>query len=353
MRVARVRGAWQAIIVTSVAGGVAWSLARVIVGTPAPFFAPAAAVISLGVARGQPRRRAAELAIGVAIGIGVADLLRTLIGVGPVQIGAIVALTIVLALLVGAATLLLNQAVISAVLVITVPAGGAVGADRFFDALIGGAVALVTSQLVFVRNPTGALSPVVRSTLAELAGALRDSAQALLAHTPDLSQHALRRLRALDGQIMRLFEELTAAEEAALLSPGRRRLRGELGVYGDAARQVDYAVRNARVLMRGIATALRTGVEVPGALAEAILTLAAAADALAAQLIDSADELTTRRLATLATEQATGVLADHHDLRTSVIIGQIRATAVDLLRASGLDADSARAAIPEVRGEEL
>ena len=35
-----------------------------------------------------------------------------------------------------------------------------------------------------------------------------------------------------------------------------------------------------------------------------------------------------------------------HDLRTSMIIGQIRATGVDLLRAGGLDGASARDAIP-------
>jgi hypothetical protein len=54
-----------------------------------------------------------------------------------------------------------------------------------------------------------------------------------------------------------------------------------------------------------------------------------------------------------ATETATGVLATHNDLRTSMVIGQIRATAVDLLRASGLDATTARAALPPAQPEDL
>jgi uncharacterized membrane protein YgaE (UPF0421/DUF939 family) len=353
-RVTRVRRAWRAILQTAVAGGVAWSLARWIVGVPAPFFAPAAAVISLGLARGQPTRRALEVTIGVAIGIGVAELLRGLIGLGPLQIAAIVALTIVVALFVGAGQVLINQAAISAVLVMTLPTSGSgVAPDRFFDAMIGGAVALVTSQLVFARHPTNVLAGVVRRTLDELASALREGSQALATDTVELAHMALRRLRALDNQIAQLFDALAQAEEAASLSPARRRARGEVQPYGEAARQLDYAVRNSRVLMRGVASALRTHVAVPAELADALGTLADATDALAAQLIDSADPEQTRATAIRASEQATAVLATHHDLRNTVIIGQVRATVVDLLRASGLDADTARAQLPEAPTEEM
>jgi hypothetical protein len=85
----------------------------------------------------------------------------------------------------------------------------------------------------------------------------------------------------------------------------------------------------------------------------ALTTLAGCADALAAQLIASADPDATRSLAILASEQATDVLALHHDLRTSVMIGQVRAIAVDLLRASGLDAEVARDSIPAAPSEEM
>jgi uncharacterized membrane protein YgaE (UPF0421/DUF939 family) len=353
-RVLRVRRAWRAILQTAVAGGVAWSLARWIVGAPEPFFAPAAAVISLGLARGQPTRRAVEVTIGVAIGIGVAEVLRGLIGLGPVQIGAIVALTIVVALFVGAGQVLINQAAISAVLVMTLPStGSGVAPDRFYDAMIGGAVALLTSQLVFASHPTDVLAGVVRRTLDELASALREGSQALAGGTLELAQMGLRRLRSLDAQIAQLFEALAQAEEAASLSPSRRRARGVLEPYGEAARQVDYAVRNSRVLLRGVAAALRTHVAVPPELAQALETLAQATDALAAQLIESADVAHTRRLAIAAAEQATAVLADHHDLRNTVIIGQVRATAVDLLRASGLDAGTARAQIPLAPSDDM
>jgi len=354
LRVGRVRSAWRPILQSGIAAGLAWFLARLIVGAPDPFFAPAAAVLSIGLARGQPLRRSAEVAVGVAIGIGVAFLLRSAVGLGSVQIGGIVALTIVAALLVDASVILVNQAAISAVLVMTLPTAGlSNGPDRFFDALVGGAVAIVVSHVVFVRDPTSSVAAAVGRTLAELSLALREASTALETGTLDAAHQALARLRALDPSVSLLFEALAMAQEAAFVSPARRRVRGQIEPYGDAARHVDYAVRNARVLLRAVATALRTHVAVQPELPVALATLAACADALSAQLTASTDPQATRSLAILASEQATGVLALHHDLRTSVMIGQVRAIAVDLLRASGLDAEVARESIPAAPSEEV
>jgi len=346
-RLRRVRGSWRPILQSGFAAGLAWALARLLVGAPDPFFAPAAAVITIGLARGQAFRRSAEVAIGVAIGIGVAFLLRSAIGLGPAQIGGIVALTIVAALLVDGSTILANQAAISAVLVMTLPTAAlGAGPDRFFDALIGGVVALLTSKAVFVRDPTSTVASGLHRTLSELSLALGEAAQALGGEEIDLAHAALARLRALDPQVSLLYESLAVAHDAAFISPLRRRIRSRLDDYAEAARHVDYAVRNARVLARAIAAALRTRVPVSPELAAAVTTLAGCADALSEQLVVDSDPSAVRELAVAASAQATDTLAIHHDLRTSVIIGQIRATAVDLLRASGLDANAARGALP-------
>ena len=47
-------------------------------GHPTPFFAPIAAVVSLGTSYGQRLRRVAEVTLGVAIGVFVGDLLTAL-----------------------------------------------------------------------------------------------------------------------------------------------------------------------------------------------------------------------------------------------------------------------------------
>jgi uncharacterized membrane protein YgaE (UPF0421/DUF939 family) len=345
-RIDRAVSAWFAIAQTAVAAGVAWYLARLIVGQPLPFFAPASAVISLGVARGQPRRRAVELVLGVAIGIATADLLGRLIGKGAVQIGVVVGLTMLVALLVGAGTILINQAAISAVLVMTLPVTGQGAApDRFFDALIGGGVALLLSQVLFRRDPVATVARASRPALDELVVALRETAAALVNHDLEGAERALLRARSLDDEISEFYDALAVARETAWLSPARRRARGRLALYADAARQVDYAVRNTRVLARSAAAAIRKDISVDPELAAAVAMLATAVAEFAEQLADPGRIESARRLAIGAAQRATDVLGRQNDLQTSMIVGQVRATALDLLRGSGLDAEEARAAL--------
>ncbi|MFD0660551.1 FUSC family protein [Thermocatellispora tengchongensis] len=80
------------IVQTAVAAGLAWVVAREVVGHPRPFFAPIAAVICVGVATGRRLRRLAELMAGVTVGVGVGDLLISMIGSGAWQIALVVAL---------------------------------------------------------------------------------------------------------------------------------------------------------------------------------------------------------------------------------------------------------------------
>jgi uncharacterized membrane protein YgaE (UPF0421/DUF939 family) len=232
-------------------------------------------------------------------------------------------------------------------------AGLGTAPDRFFDALIGGAVALIIGQLAFVRRPASQVIELSGAILDSLAANLRDGASALDRNELALAQAALDRLRGLDGTIAALFEALARAQEAAALSPVRRRSRGALEPHSAAARQIDYAVRNSRVLLRTVAAAIRTEVDLAPELAGSVRALADGADALALQLAGAADADTTRRLAIDAAAHATGVIATQQDLRTTMIVGQVRATAVDLLRAAGLDADSARAALPSAHAEDV
>ena len=347
-RMDRVTGAWLEILQTGLAAGVAWQAAKLIVGQPQPFFAPVAAVLALGLSRGQPRRRAVELGLGVAVGILIADLLVQLIGTGTWQIGVVVVLAMSAALLVGAGILLVNQAAISAILVITLPgisAGGTL--DRLFDALIGAAVALLLSQVLFPRDPVRQMGRAAGKVLDELALALEETAVALADGEQGPAEHALDRVRSLDEEIGAFYDAVAVGRENAWLSPARRRRSlGHLRAYSDAARQVDYAVRNTRILARNAAQAARTGPPAPD-LADAVSILADAVRALGRELGDPGQEdEETRYLARQAADDATSVLAKRSDLRTNMVVGQIRATATDLLRGTGLDTKAARLTPP-------
>ncbi|MDQ4082965.1 MAG: FUSC family protein [Actinomycetota bacterium] len=129
--------AWP-VLQTALAASVAYFLAAIVLGQEQPFFAPIAAVISLGLTLGQRGRRTVELVFGVAIGLLVADLLVLAIGVGAVQVAVVVALAMAAALLFAERTLFVNQAAISAILVMVLqPPDSGLSPDRFLNALMG------------------------------------------------------------------------------------------------------------------------------------------------------------------------------------------------------------------------
>ena len=320
-RIDRALGAWFPIAQTAVAAGVAWYLARLIVGQPLPFFAPASAVISLGVARGQPRRRAVELVLGVAIGIASADLLGRLIGKGAVQIGIVVGLTMLAALLVGAGTILVNQAAISAVLVMTLPVTGQGAApDRFFDALIGGGR----------RAPAepGALSPRSgRDGRPGVQAGARRARRSPCARSPtalvnrDLegAERALLRARSLDDEIAEFYDALAVARETAVAvarsAPGSR-ADGAVCGRRPSGRLRGAKYSRSRPLRPRLRYA-RASPSIPSSLSRV--------DArhrrcrVPEQLADPEPHESARRLAIRAAEHATAVLARQNDLQTRAI----------------------------------
>ena len=100
-RVRRVRAELWGILQTTVAAGSAWALASLL--HPHPYFAPASAVIALGVSRGGRTVRAIELTAGVAVGILVADVIVRALGANTLVLMLVVGLSMAAALLLGRA----------------------------------------------------------------------------------------------------------------------------------------------------------------------------------------------------------------------------------------------------------
>ena len=148
-------------------------------GNEQPFFAPVAAVVTLGLSFGERGRRALEVALGVVVGLAVADVLVRLIGVGAAQIAVVVALAMAAAVLVGERRLLVNQAAISAILVVALqPPDAPFSPDRFINALVGSGVALAVSHL-FPVNPERLVERAAAPIFEEAAAALEGVAEAL------------------------------------------------------------------------------------------------------------------------------------------------------------------------------
>lgn len=351
-RLDRLRLAWRSILQAGVAAGLAWVVATDVFGHKQPFFAPVAAIITLGLTISQRGRRAVELAIGVAVGIAVGDLLVLGIGVGAAQLALVVMLAIAIAIFLGSGQMMANQAAVSAALVATIqPPTQGVTFARFLDALAGGTIALLVNALVLPADPVATIRTAARPVLDELAATLEDIAAAIVARERKLADAALVRAREIDELTEHLADAVITGRETTLYAPPRRRFRGRVEDYAQAAVRIDLAVRNVRVLARGTIRAIRLDENVPPPVAESVRDLAAAVRAFAAALEDPKRVEEVREPALRAAATATQVLETTGNLSVSVIVGQVRSTATDLLAGTGMGSDEAAEEVTRVAHE--
>ena len=345
-RVGRLRLAWRSILQASVASAAAWLIATDVVGHTKPFFAPVSAIVTLGLTVGQRPRRAAEIALGVALGIAVADLLVLAIGTGAAQLAIVIALATAVAIFLGSGQLLASQAAVSAALVATLqPPSHGITFTRFVDALIGGGVALIVNAILLPAHPVDMVRRAAGPLLEELASTLEDIAVALEKRDSELATAALERARRIDELEEVLADAVEVGRETTRYALPRRGSRGVVDSYGDAAARIDLAVRNVRVLARGSIRGLSLDENVPPEVAGALRDLAAAVRALEGAL-DSPDEAAAvHEPAVRAAAEASLVLERTGNLSVSVIVGQVRSTAVDLLTATGMSYEEATRAV--------
>jgi hypothetical protein len=340
-RIERLRAASLTLVQASLAAGLAWFVATEVLGERRPFFAPIAAVLTLGIAGGRRGLRAVEVGAGVTLGIAVADALVALIGSGTWQLVVVTLLAMSVAVLLGGTPSIVGQAGTSSIFVVILeqPAGFDFG--RTGHAAIGVVSALVVSFLVLPLDPLRLVRGAAGPALGELAGALDDVADALAARDGEAAQRALLRARGADALVQDFSEALVAAHETAVASLPRRRALGAMEEYAATGAQLDLAVRNVRVLARGAVRAIEVGDNVPPVACDALRELAGAVRGLGRWLQDPAAVEDVRRHATEAARVANAVLEQTANLSVSVIVGSVRAAAVDLLRGTGLERDLA------------
>lgn len=333
----------------AVAVGVSWWVATDVFGHTNSYFAPIAAAIVLRVAPGQRTRRAVEMVAGITVGIAVGDLLVREIGVGAWQISLIVTLAVCVAVLLGAGNLIASQAAATAVLVAALPAAD-VSYTRFTDAMIGGVIGLLVVFAV-PRSPLAPLRRIVQPFLAETAMALTASADALETRDADAASAALHQAYDI-GQLGDSYNLLLQqGQETARLSPTRWNELPVVDRYVQAAPHIDALARDARVVCRSVRSAIETDQDVPAALPEAIRRLASAINDVPGLLAGDEDdgELIGRALGAAA---AAGECLDADlGLPVDVIVSEVRAGAVDLLRALGVERTDADAHVRATGGQ--
>ncbi|TDC33335.1 hypothetical protein E1211_19415 [Micromonospora sp. 15K316] len=333
----------EIIFVIAVQAGLAAALASLIAeelfGRGMHVFAPAAAVATIASAIGQRARRTFELLAGVGLGIVVGDLLRYSLGTGAWQTGLVVGFAIVIALLVaGRGGALVGQAGGTAVLISTLmPAEGRLELPRIFDALIGGVVGLVVVVLLLPVNPIRVLDRAATPVFAAVADQLDEIAAALRQRDADRSIRSLERVRGLEGDIGRLNEALSGAEEVVTLAPARWHRRAVFHKYARSLTHVERVVINVRVMARRSATAIQYDEPIPDELPAAVARLSEAVRTMREECRQGEKPERTRALILETADLAGRAWAQGVRSFGDTLTTDLRASASDLMRATGYE----------------
>jgi len=340
---------WQ-IAQCAVAAGVAWLIAADLLGHPRPFFAPVAAVVSLGTSYGQRLRRVAEVTAGVALGVLLADLLAILIGSGWWQLVLVVTLSMTTALLITAGQTFVTQAAVQSIIIMALVPAPSDALVRWSDAVVGGCVALVAATVVPaapLRRPRERAAQVVR----KISALLRAAAEVMVDGVPSRALELLADARSTDYLIRELQDAADEGMAVVSSSPFRVRHRKDIRRMAELVEPLDRALRSTRVLVRQTAVAAYHHRHVPKSYSLLALDLADAADIVA-------EELALDRMAVAAREplllvgQASGLVERAEALSAEVVLAQLRSVIVDLLLLTGLDQIESTEALPPPSGWE-
>jgi hypothetical protein len=207
------------------------------------------------------------------------------------------------------------------------------GLDRWLDAVIGGAVALVATAAV----PTSPLRRPRRLTaglLDDLPDMLLTAANSIRDRDAARAEQALQRARGTQRSLDELSDAAQEGRDVLQVSPFRRRYRTGMRDISSIAEPLDRAARGVRAVLRQVAVVARNRDPVPTALLDLVEQLSSACALLAAErpLVNAVDALNA-----VARAPAT---VPRSSLPADVILGQVRSTVVDLFQVAGLDLDS-------------
>lgn len=325
------------ILQLSLGASLAWFIAAEIIGHVQPFFAPVAAAIVIAAGIGQRRSVVLELVVGVSVGILAGEAMILWIGRGTWQVAVVVALSVSIASLLGLKGVALMQSATSAILLVAVLPIGTVGSPalaRFIDAMVGGMVALTIVAIV-PMNPVHLLDREVQRVLRGLAAVLDRLALAIRLPDAGVAWTALQTARAMQPAIEGLSGSSASASEVSRISPLRWSQRDHVQAYASTVRDLDNAVRDARVLARRVSAMLRRGETPPVGVEEAIVSLAEAVRNFSDDLHGNQrfDEAQAQLIS--AAEAATRALPKAASMNTSTVVAQVRSLAADLLYATG------------------
>lgn len=345
----RIRASAWPIVQASAAAALAYLIARYGLGHAAPFFAPVCAWVCLGFSQEREPRRVTELAVGVAIGVGLGDLFVHFAGTGWWQIALILAASALAARFIDRGALLTTQAGVQAIVIVGLPASAGVGPlGRWTDTLVGGAVALVAAVLT-PGDPRRHPSRLGSEATAELARCLDLIARGLRTGNEDDVDAALVGGRAAEAVFEEWVASARSAHDVARLhaSSRRRRRLADLAVLERQAVLLDRSMNSVRVLARR-AIALPGGEHDVGPVADLVARVATGIRTLAEAIGAGRDPAVAREFLLESARALDPHSIGDGDWQMQALVMLLRSPVVDALEAAGSSPEAARDALPEL-----
>jgi len=336
-----------AILQIVLAATASYAFTTLALGHANPIFSVTVAITALGFTRDARPRRIVSTAIGMVTGIALSELLLLLIGQGLWQMSIVLLIALTTArFITGSAAFALTVG-IQAMLVYIMPAPEGGAFVRSLDGLVGGLTALIFTAII-PRDPRGLankdankLFTIFLDSLDALKLAVRNVDVAIV-------DEALTRVRRSQPLVDNWRLSLDSAIAISRISPFLRKYQDELSGQVRLMRGMDLATRNLRVVVRRVDFLVRDGVPRPY-LADLFEQISAATQKLSEGL-ESPERLRE------AQEQFVEIIhqldpkkfgiADQ--IREASVLLLLRPLLVDLLCASGMSEDDARAELPAI-----
>jgi uncharacterized membrane protein YgaE (UPF0421/DUF939 family) len=325
----------------------AYSVAFYALGHVNPLLAVTVCITSLGFSRDARPRRILQTAIGMVVGIAISEIALIYFGAGIIQIAIVLLLVLIAARFISASSAFAVTAAIQAMLVQILPEPDGGVFLRTLDGLIGGVMALIVTALIprdprgIARSDANKLFDFFTETLQSLRLALRDA-------NKSLSNQALKNARASQPLIDNWRMSLDSALSISRISPFLMKHKSELRKQRGLMRAMDLATRNLRVIVRRVNFLLKDDVARP--------YLADLCEQIAEAVTNIQEGLSEHEELELAREQLLEIIKQldpkkfgiADQLREASVLLLLRPLLVDLLCATGMTEDAARAELPEV-----
>lgn len=341
----RLVGSVPAVLQVSVTAIAAYAFAHYVLGHAVPLLAVTVTISSLGFVRDARPVRVLETAVGMSVGIALAEVLLLGFGQGTWQLGVALVLTLLVArFLSPAASFAIAAAVQSAlVMLLPVPDGGPF--VRTLDGLVGGVFALIATAVI-PRDPRRSARRDAQRLIDEHIRTLASLVAALRLGDVEEADRALARARATQPALESWRSTLDSGLAIARISPFLRSAVFDLERQHTMLSGMDLATRNLRVIARRIDYVSRDGAARPE-LADLLARTSVALGILAQSVGDVAQQPIARQSLLEITKHLDPVaMLASASVSEQALVLVVRPYLVDLLTATGLSTGEAQAALP-------